>query len=117
MPEVSLQTERLLQKASTQYSVCIHSYLSTIQADTTHRTNPQAVSTVQYCTASIGVPTIQYNRILNPTSQTMTYGRQDSNADGHTKTHQFNQSTEKSTLLDVARRVVNRVMNSHQLII
>ena len=58
------------------------------------------------------------NRILNPTSQTKTYGRQDSNADGHTnKTHQLSQSTGKSTLLDVARRVVNRVMNSHQLII
>ena len=58
------------------------------------------------------------NRILNPTSQTKTYGRQDSNADGHTnKAHQLNQSTGKSTLLDVARRVVNRVMNSHQLII
>jgi hypothetical protein len=58
------------------------------------------------------------NRILNPTSQTKTYGRQDSNAAGHTnKAHQLSQSTGKSTLLDVARRVVNRVMNSHQLII
>ena len=71
----------------------------------------------QYCTIS----TTQFNklnRILNPTSQTKTYGRQDSNAAGHTnKAHQLSQSTGKSTLLDVARRVVNRVMNSHQLII
>ena len=62
MPE---STDRTIITKSTQYttskySVRIHSYLSTIQANTTHRTNPQAVPTVQYCTVSIGVPTIQY---------------------------------------------------------
>ena len=48
----------------------------------------------------------------------MTNRQQDSKADGHTiKGHQLSQSTGKSTPLDVARRVVNRGMNSHQLII
>jgi hypothetical protein len=49
----------------------------------------------------------------------MTNRQQDSKADGHTiKGHQLSQSTGKSTLLDIARKVVNKeVMNSHQLII
>ena len=70
-----------------------------------------------YCDFNIVVVS-SANRILSAMSHTKSDRQQDSKAAGQPITGQrLSQSTGKSTLIDIARRVVNRVMNRHQLII